>query len=237
MRLMCAPVRTNCGLRRAPRPRMSCGTRGPEGHGARAMARVERCARAVRQRDGTQVRQRSQASRYVRTSVLRCGREGAAASALLQAFAHLCWIPSNGRDAYGRHWTPNRGWPWSERATHEGSFPDALELRAQCSRINRETLAKSEPDRELADTIWEKTLDECRRGLIGPLQRVRDVDLSDVLLVHRFGIAQWKDGVKKCERSMIIAAMRQISLQLRGERHTNIATTQSARQSSACSGV
>ena len=79
----------------------------------------------------------------------------------------------------------------------KGVVPDVMELRAQCSRINRETLAKAEPDKELGDTIWEKTLDECRRGVIGPLQRVRDVDLSDVLLVHRCGIAQWKDGVKK----------------------------------------
>ena len=70
-----------------------------------------------------------------------------------------------------------------------GVVPDVLELRAQCSRINRQTLAKSEPDMDLAETIWENALEECRRGLIGPLQRVSDVDLSDVLLVHRFGTA------------------------------------------------
>ena len=119
----------------------------------------------------------------------------------------------------------------------KGVVPDVLELRAQCSRINRQTLARAEPDMELAETIWEKSLEECRRGLIGPLQRVRDVDFRDVLLVHRLGVAQWKSGVHKVRMNDDYRSNAANQFAIAWGRHTMIARTQSARQSSACSGV
>ena len=35
----------------------------------------------------------------------------------------------------------------------KGVVPDVLEMRAQCSRINRQTLARADPGMELAEAI------------------------------------------------------------------------------------
>ena len=77
-----------------------------------------------------------------------------------------------------------------------GVAPQLERLRRDCRRVNERTLARAVPC-ELAGVIWEKTSEESARGMIGPLVPIGQVDLGEVLLVHRFGTAQLREGKTK----------------------------------------
>ena len=77
-----------------------------------------------------------------------------------------------------------------------GVVPPMEDFRASCRETNLRTIARARADDHSRD-VWEKTKKEVEKGQVRDLRPLEEVDLSTVLLTHRFGIEQTgSSGVK-----------------------------------------
>ena len=78
----------------------------------------------------------------------------------------------------------------------QGRCPDLELLKTQNCEINRTTIRSAKPGKEAA-AVWPKHKQEINIGKAGPAVPVEEANLSDILLVERFGVEEWRSGVLK----------------------------------------
>ena len=77
-----------------------------------------------------------------------------------------------------------------------GRCPDLELLKSRRCEINEKTIRSAKPGPEAA-AVWSKHKQEISNGKAGPAVPVDEADLTEILLVERFGVEEWRSGAPK----------------------------------------